>query len=185
MADQELSKNSEAVKTAYDKGYEITESGEAINPDGEELVLTEDGGYMRFKIFFNGQSYPVMVHRLQAYQKFGDRVFNNEMQVRHLDDDKRNNSCDNIGIGTQSQNMMDMPEEKRKRGGANYEEMSKKEKKEWVPNNKKLTEEAVKEIRKKVSTNNYSTYKKLAKQYGLQSAGNISDIVNRRTWTHI
>ena len=55
----------------------------------------------------------IQVHKLQAYQKFGNKVFEKGIQVRHLDNNSLNNSWNNIDIGTQSQNMMDIPKEKR------------------------------------------------------------------------
>lgn len=51
-----------------------------------------------------------MVHRLQAFQKYGENLFDSGMEVRHLDGNKENNSYDNIVIGTHSENMRDIPE---------------------------------------------------------------------------
>jgi hypothetical protein len=41
-------------------------------------------------------------------------MFEPGIQVRHLDGNSLNNLEENIELGTQSQNMMDIPEEKRK-----------------------------------------------------------------------
>ena len=46
-------------------------------------------------------------------QKFGDEALVSGVHVRHLDDDKANNSWDNIGLGDASANRMDMSAEKR------------------------------------------------------------------------
>lgn len=54
-----------------------------------------------------------MVHRLQAYQKFGDKIFENKIVVRHLNGNYLDNSWDNILIGTFSDNKMDIPKENR------------------------------------------------------------------------
>lgn len=41
-----------------------------------------------------------MIHRLQAYQKFGDKIYEDGIVVRYLNGDRYDNSYDNIGIGT-------------------------------------------------------------------------------------
>ena len=70
---------------------------------------------MEFAIRCDGEKYPqnVPVHRLQAYQKFGDKIFESGTVVRHLDGNSLNNNFDNIEIGTQQENMMDIPTEQR------------------------------------------------------------------------
>ena len=50
---------------------------------------------------------------MQAYQKYGDEIYKEGIVVRHLDNVKENNSFTNIAIGTQSENVMDNPKEKR------------------------------------------------------------------------
>ena len=42
-----------------------------------------------------------------AYQKYGDRIFEEEIEVRHLDGNSTNNSISNIEIGTKSDNETD------------------------------------------------------------------------------
>jgi hypothetical protein len=96
---------------AYDKGYRITKDGKAIGINGNELKLNDHKGYKRLN-FRNGVKIShVYVHRLQAYQKFGDKLFEEGQLVRHLDGDSNNNSWDNIELGTNSDNMMDMSAE--------------------------------------------------------------------------
>lgn len=55
----------------------------------------------------------VLVHRFKAYKLYGNRLFEDGIQVRHLNGDKLDFSNDNILISTASQNMMDIPLEKR------------------------------------------------------------------------
>lgn len=52
-----------------------------------------------------------MIHRLQAYQKFGDKIYEKGIVVRHLNGDRYDNSYDNIGIGTIIDNKNDIPKE--------------------------------------------------------------------------
>ena len=53
--------------------------------------------------------------RLQAFQKFGYKIYEQGIVVRHLNSDRGDDSWDNIDIGTQSQNLMDMPKEQRRK----------------------------------------------------------------------
>jgi hypothetical protein len=78
-------------------------------------LYTNKNGYLFFSVRFNNIKHPknIPVHRLQAYQKFGDTIFDKNVVVRHLDGNPQNNSYENIGIGTQSENMYDIPKEKR------------------------------------------------------------------------
>lgn len=49
----------------------------------------------------------------ETFQKFGNDIFKSGRQVRHLDDNALNNSLENIGIGSPSENAYDMSYEKR------------------------------------------------------------------------
>lgn len=99
---------------AKEKGYYVTKEGKCFSPKGNELNkdINKDG-YMQFAIRVGKTTRKVMIHRLQAYQKYGEDLFNEGMVTRHLDGVHANNSWDNILIGTHSQNMMDIPKEKR------------------------------------------------------------------------
>lgn len=99
---------------AYNKGYYITPDGTAMGLKGFPLrVKPNNWGRLEFTIR-DGQRYrSIKVHRLQAYQKFGQKLYEPDMVVRHQDNNYLNNSWDNILIGTQSQNMMDLSAEER------------------------------------------------------------------------
>lgn len=101
------------IKMAYDKGYRVDNLGNtssihrAINP------TRGNRGYFVFGVKDHGKMYMIPVHRLQAYQKYGDVIFNNGIVVRHKDGDSTNNSIQNILIGSQSVNILDIPLELR------------------------------------------------------------------------
>lgn len=61
----------------------------------------------------NNRNGSVLVHRIQALQKFGDKIFKDGIVVRHLNGEKTDNSWDNIAIGTHKDNAMDIPKEQR------------------------------------------------------------------------
>lgn len=113
-----LSKNAETILIAYEKGYRV-DDGKVISPfSGKPRKLQMDTrGYPRFSVRVKNNGYweteDVLVHRLAAYQKYGERIFDQGIEVRHLDNDVKNNLFHNLDIGTPHQNSMDRPEERR------------------------------------------------------------------------
>lgn len=151
--------------SAYEKGYRVTKDGV---PQGIDVIekseYVGDTGYLCFSVKNRyGHNY-IHTHRLQAYQKFGEKIFDDDIQVRHLNGNKKDNSWSNISIGTQSDNMMDRPKKQRMRQ-AKY------------ANEKVSNKEAI-EIRERVESGNYETYKKLAEEYNLKSKSSIHYIVH-------
>jgi hypothetical protein len=114
-----MKKSQEILKFAYKSGYHATNEGEIISPRGNKLKLkiakSKDYPYKEFSVCFQNSVYSVNVHRLCAYQKYGDSMFEKGIVVRHLNGDPLDNSLNNIAIGTASDNMMDMPKEQRVR----------------------------------------------------------------------
>jgi hypothetical protein len=112
------SKNVAGVLIAYNKGYRVTDSGEVIKDGNKRSCACNSKGYLGFNIRGDydgkrGVSFNVKVHQLVAYQKFGEKALKKGICVRHLDGDSKNNTSDNIAIGTMSDNMMDIPKEVR------------------------------------------------------------------------
>lgn len=96
-----LDMHSRGGKVENGKIYSFT--GNRLNP-----FLSGDG-YPTVSIHYASRRIKVFVHRLAAYQKFGDALFAPGIEVRHLNSDKLDFSESNIAIGTHSENMMDMP----------------------------------------------------------------------------
>ncbi|BAQ84125.1 hypothetical protein [uncultured Mediterranean phage uvMED] len=92
------------------KGYRIDKKGNVFNKKNIKLKgwLDKDG-YKILSVRYMGKVLKVPFHRLQAYKKHGKDLFNEGMETRHLNGIKKDNSYDNITIGTHSQNMMDIP----------------------------------------------------------------------------
>ena len=98
-------------------GWDIDRNGQITNPKGEIKKGSLTYGYLKVGIKItelNISSYALKIHKLQAYKKFGEEIFKQGIVVRHLNGNKTDNSWENISIGTQSDNMMDRPEEERK-----------------------------------------------------------------------
>lgn len=97
---------------AYNKGYRVLTDGSLINNEGKYLkTLFKNRNYNVTSIRYYGKLKILNVHRLQAYQKFNDKMFVKGVVVRHLNGNSLDNSWDNIGIGTGSENAMDIKEE--------------------------------------------------------------------------
>lgn len=96
---------------AFEKGYRVI-AGEVFSPSKKKLSLVKnDGGYLCFGIKYNGKSEIVKVHKMVAYQIFGEAAFKPGIHVRHLDGNKINNFPDNIAIGTAMDNHLDKKKE--------------------------------------------------------------------------
>lgn len=101
----------DAIRVAHRKGYRVSECGCKVTYKGRtrKLQIKEVNGkqYYRFGIRVGDKTTNILVHRLQAYQKYKGQAFKEGVVIRHKDDDSFNNSRKNILMGTQSQNMKD------------------------------------------------------------------------------
>lgn len=114
-----MTKQKESLLLAFNKGYRISKEGLIVNPSGILLKGTiikniKRPDYRSLSIKLEGKKVPLKVHRLQAYQKFGEKIFEEGIVVRHKNGNSLDNSWDNILIGTASENMLDIPKEDRR-----------------------------------------------------------------------
>ena len=98
---------------AKKKGYTITPDGTVYSPKGNIVGTYGKSKYKYFSFRIDGKIIKVYFHRFQAYIKFGDALYEDNILVRHLDGNCLNNSYSNIELGTNSDNMMDIPKEVR------------------------------------------------------------------------
>ncbi len=164
LADKE-SKLTKRLLYAFSKGYRVSNSGEALNPQGKPLVSGKIGKYRKISV---GGPYPgsVRIHRLAAYQWFGEKIFEPGLCVRHLDNNPNNNTKSNLAIGTQADNAHDSSESLMERAvlGAT-----------WL---RKWSDEIVLKIRE--DRKNGLTYRKLVKKYNI-SLSTIYHMINQAT----
>ena len=94
---------------AYERGYRVTKDGQLLNPRGK-VIGNISSGYIRMSLY-EGKKKSVKAHRLQAYQKYGDKLYEDGIMVRHLNGNPLDNSWDNILLGTHKDNQMDIAKE--------------------------------------------------------------------------
>lgn len=92
--------------TTFNMGYRIV-GNEVQNANGNSMKLYATDRYPSIKVMVNGSTAFVPAHRLAAYQKFQDKMFEEGMLVRHENDKKRNFRLGNIEIGTHADNIED------------------------------------------------------------------------------
>lgn len=159
-------------KIAYEKGYRVTKDGKAVNSNNIQVGYILNTGYEHFTINYNSKetnsryrkTLKVATHRLQAYQKYGLEIYNQGIVVRHLNNDKYDNSKNNIAIGTHKQNSLDIPKEKRIEMARNAAT--------------KYSFEKVKQIKKFYYK--IKSYKETMKKFNLTSKGTLHHIINKR-----
>ena len=116
-----MSKANDLLLLAKDKGYTCDESGNVIGPKGNILVAppkeSKEGrrgfSIRTDKLTGRRSTSVIPVHRFIAFCKFGTKLFDESLVVRHIDGNVLNNSWDNLQLGSQSENMMDRPQAKR------------------------------------------------------------------------
>lgn len=153
-------------KALFEKGYYVDRMGNLYNPNGKRIVGSINSQGRRTTGVRDSRKCVTTIsfHRMVAYAKYGDRLYDDNMLVRHLDGNPLNNSWDNIAIGTQHDNMMDM-------------DISARIKRSSMTT-KKYTDEIAREIRE--CHRNGMSYQEIMKRYNISSKGTLSFIVNKR-----
>lgn len=156
-------KNTIAILDANKKGYRVI-NGKVFYNEREVSVSIKKSGYYYFSIRMeSGDRRNIMVHRLVAYQKFGNKMFNKHIQVRHFDGNCTNNLDENILLGTSKENNMDKLPSVRLRAAINASNHAKKH------NHEKIIE----------LHNKGLSYKKIMDELNIKSKGTISFIIKK------
>lgn len=112
----------EIIRHAVRRGYTADHTGQLFNPKGKPVkgIVRKhtrnrkgkgSGVYLirKYNLTHPTKKYcsrPISAHRLIAYMKYGEAVFEAEC-VRHLNDNSLDNSWDNIALGTYMDNHLD------------------------------------------------------------------------------
>lgn len=157
-------------KIAYDKGYTIDKFGILRNKNG---VIINGVIYNVGKVKYRATSIRVgnkvsrlKYHRFQAYTKYGDKIYDNDIVVRHLNRDGLCNTYDNILIGTSKDNSNDIPKHIRIRVA----------KKASINRKNAYSKEKIDAI-KKAHEDGYS-YNEIMSIFDISSKGTVSYIIN-------
>jgi hypothetical protein len=164
-------KSADAVRLTFDKGYRVNVDGTVASPLGRIRKLSSSkssSGYLRFNVSHGSIKRPIYVHQLHAYQIFGEVALDLDVQVRHLDGDRQNNSRTNLALGSQSENMMDRQPEVRQQHAAHAASFL-----------RSLTTEQVLAIR--CDSTNGMGYKRLSAKYNIPKS-TIRDVVRRKVY---
>lgn len=165
-----MSKHEDVIKRIVAEGFTVTISGDTVvSPTGQTRKLRVRDGkngrppYYTFNVKHEGKSYPVKVHKLVAYIKFGPDAF--KFLVRHLDGNSLNNDWTNLALGNGSQNAYDRPRQERLEHA-----------RKAARTQRRLSEEQVLEIRA-----SKDSLKVLVERYGV-SKTTISYVRNGKTY---
>lgn len=163
-----MNKTTETIIKAYERGYRVSECGKYLHTIKNKLTQKAfRQGYPMFSYRLEGKKVTAPWHRLQAYHKFGDKVFEEGIQVRHLDGDKRNCSYSNIEIGTASENQLDKPKEVRLQSAL-------KATAKWRKYNATEVKEFYKECK---------SYKETMEKFDITSKGTLHFILNNAKYS--
>jgi hypothetical protein len=163
------SKRNTAIIIAEERGYKVLDDGSVISPTGKRMNPRPDTeGYLRFNIKDDGETLHVMVHKLAAFQRFGGVIFEEDQEVRHINNIRTDNAKGNVSFGTHSDNMMDVAASIRMHCALASA----------LPK-RKLSVPQVRELR--ALRKDGWTIRQLCKKYGL-AISTVSYIINRKTY---
>mgnify|MGYP003477962981 FL=1 len=157
-----------ALLEAVRVGYKVDEEGNVFYKKRKHNLSTNTTTkyyYISRRILIDGKSVSkqVSVHRLVAHQRYGEEIFKKGVHVRHLNGNKKDNSKDNILIGTASENNMDKPSDVRMKMALRATSFVKKHNHEEII---KLHIEGL-------------SYKQIAEKLNIKSKGTISFIIKK------
>lgn len=108
-----MSKIKETIVTADKRGYTVDTNGIVVGSSGKVLKLQTHHSYLQFnvKMKFDGaySTIRVPVHKFVAYLKFGEKIFEEGIVIRHVNGNSMDNSHYNILCGTPGDNNRDKP----------------------------------------------------------------------------
>jgi hypothetical protein len=157
------------VVEAVNKGMHVTPEGTVIGVRGKPLSCNiGTNGYFKVSITCNGKRVVTEVHKLVAYQKFGESVFDDGVHIRHLNGHPLDNRWDNIALGTVSENSMDRDKKTRLRVARQAAAVK-----------RRFTMDTIRDIRRKREQG--YTLQNLADEFE-STKGHMSDIVNRKLY---
>lgn len=108
MAERKLKECEQNLMNVHAAGYRVV--GRIVkdgNGNEVEIIQPKKGYPFFFAKLKNGETVMTKLHRLLAYQMFGQQMFKPGIVVRHLNDKKNDLRRINIRLGTEKQNRAD------------------------------------------------------------------------------
>lgn len=65
---------------AFKRGYIVSEEGKLYNPKGKEIGTVNSHGYIATMIRVKGKKVNFLSHRLQAFQKYGNKLYDKKLR---------------------------------------------------------------------------------------------------------
>ena len=168
-----MNKSKESLLIAFDKGYRCDKNGNVSGKNNSKISpYMDNNGYRRFSVRIpkcedvKSHSRSVPLHRLQAYQKYGDKIFEEGVHVRHLNSNPEDNSWDNISIGSAKDNMMDKPKHIRVKWATNASNSV-----------RRFSDDEMVEIKKFYEK--VKSYKMVMDKYNISSKGTLHHMLNK------
>lgn len=168
------------IKIAVERGYKVLNNGTLIGPNGpKNIKLFGKQKYPIFTISIGNKVQTIPVHILASFCFYGDKVFDKNLVVRHLNSNTLDVNINNIKLGTHSDNNLDKDPKKRS-------EAAKKARASqgYRAKNALFTNEEILSIRKQrkngVSLSKLASKYKVTKQciYAIEKRINYADITD-------
>jgi len=162
----EQSKAAKAMLLAYEKGYRVV-GNDVVGVTGQKLKLNASGKNYNPRFSVRGpnrEHLKVEAGKLSAYQKFGDRIFDPNLVIRHSDSDPMNIRESNFELMTFEESEQLKGEETHKRCSKNA-----------ASHLKKYDNDAVREFYWKCKS-----YELTMKEFGIPSKGTLHYILHKR-----
>lgn len=166
-----LSKKDKIIIKISKLGYKVINS-KMYTPDGKTLstqIVENKGEYRKECIKLLGCN--ISIHRVIAYQKYGNNLFEEGIEVRHSDSNSLNNFDNNISIGTKSENELDKDPKIRLRSSIKASNKI-----------RRFTDAEIKAI--KLYHSECKSYGKTMKKFNILSKGSLYYILNTKYKTN-
>ncbi len=159
-----MTKQHKREREFAEAGIRISEDGlQVIRKNGNLAALrTNTSGYLFFIVGNSRKHRSALVHRFQAWFKFGEAMYADKILCRHLDGNPLNNHAANIAIGTDSDNRMDIPAESRRRTA-------------WIASRSVIKHDHVAII----AHYREHGFRSALREFGISSKGTLSFIINK------